>query len=133
VVANQSATFSGGDHLDYQVAQLPDRDDLDSWAFELDNSEDRADSANYVSREMTGYEDLDEYGDWSYVAGLRVPAGALAPWSWDGLHIVSVIGFMLAAGAGPGSKTSRGDSPPSTTGLGRLSTMVGSGCPGPVG
>ena len=69
VVANQSATFSGGDHLDYQVAQLPDRDDLDSWAFELDNSEDRADSANYVSREMTGYEDLDEYGDWSYVAG----------------------------------------------------------------
>jgi len=69
VVANQSATFSGGDHLDYQVAQLPDPDDLDSWAFELDNSEDRADSANYVSREMTGYEDLDEYGDWSYVAG----------------------------------------------------------------
>ena len=26
VVANQSATFSGGDHLDYQVAQLPDPD-----------------------------------------------------------------------------------------------------------
>jgi hypothetical protein len=69
VVANQSATFSGGDHLEYQVAQLPDRDDLDSWAFERDDSEDRADSANYVSREMTGYEDLDEYGDWSYVAG----------------------------------------------------------------
>ncbi|HEY4765146.1 MAG TPA: DUF6600 domain-containing protein [Candidatus Sulfotelmatobacter sp.] len=69
VVANQSATFTGGDHLDYQVAQLPDRDDLDTWAFERDDSEDRADSANYVSREMTGYEDLDEYGDWSYVAG----------------------------------------------------------------
>jgi len=69
VVANQSATFTGGDPLDYQVAQLPDRDDLDTWAFERDDSEDRADSANYVSREMTGYEDLDEYGDWSYVAG----------------------------------------------------------------
>ncbi len=31
--------------------------------------EDDADSANYVSREMTGYEDLDDNGDWSYVAG----------------------------------------------------------------
>ena len=39
------------------------------WAFDRDDREDRADSANYVSREMTGYEDLDEYGDWSYVAG----------------------------------------------------------------
>ena len=69
VVANQSATFTGSDHLDYELAQLPDRDDFDTWAFERDDREDRADSANYVSREMTGYEDLDEYGDWSYVAG----------------------------------------------------------------
>jgi hypothetical protein len=69
VVAGQSATFNGSDHLDYEVAQIPSRDDLDSWAFERDDREDRADSANYVSREMTGYEDLDEYGDWSYVAG----------------------------------------------------------------
>jgi hypothetical protein len=69
VVANQSATFTGSDHLDYDVAQLPQRDDLDTWAFDRDDREDRSDSANYVSREMTGYEDLDEYGDWSYVAG----------------------------------------------------------------
>lgn len=69
VVANQSATFTGSDRLDYQIAQLPGRDDFDTWAFERDDREDRADSANYVSREMTGYEDLDEYGDWSYVAG----------------------------------------------------------------
>jgi hypothetical protein len=69
VVANQSATFTGSDQLDYQLAQVPDRDDVDTWAFERDDREDQADSANYVSREMTGYEDLDEYGDWSYVAG----------------------------------------------------------------
>jgi hypothetical protein len=69
VVGNQSATFTGSDHLDYELGQIPDRDDLDNWAFERDSREDRADSANYVSREMTGYEDLDEYGDWSYVAG----------------------------------------------------------------
>jgi len=70
VLANQTATFAGDEqHLDYDLGQIPDRDDLDSWAFERDDREDHADSANYVSREMTGYEDLDEYGDWSYVAG----------------------------------------------------------------
>jgi hypothetical protein len=70
VVANQSATFTGNEqHLDYDLGQIRDRDDFDSWAFERDDREDHADSANYVSREMTGYEDLDEYGDWSYVAG----------------------------------------------------------------
>ncbi len=69
VVADQSATFTGSDHLDYDLGQIPDQDGLDQWAFERDDHEDHADSANYVSREMTGYEDLDEYGDWSYVAG----------------------------------------------------------------
>jgi hypothetical protein len=69
VVAGQTATFTGSDHLDYDLEQLPDQDQFDDWAFQRDGSEDQADSANYVSREMTGYEDLDEYGDWSYVAG----------------------------------------------------------------
>src|SRR5579872_898644 len=70
VVADQSATFNGNEqHLDYDLGQIPGSDDFDNWAFERDEREDRADSANYVSREMTGYEDLDEYGDWSYVAG----------------------------------------------------------------
>jgi hypothetical protein len=69
VVAHQSATFTGTDHLDYDLGQIPEEDDLDRWASERDDHEDHADSANYVSREMTGYEDLDEYGDWTYVAG----------------------------------------------------------------
>jgi hypothetical protein len=69
VVAGQSATFTGSDHLDYDIGQVPDQDDFDQWAFERDDREDQSDSANYVSREMTGYEDLDANGDWSYVAG----------------------------------------------------------------
>jgi hypothetical protein len=69
VVAGQSATFTGSDHLDYDLGQVPDQDDFDQWAFQRDDREDQADSANYVSREMTGYEDLDANGDWSYVAG----------------------------------------------------------------
>jgi hypothetical protein len=69
VLAGQSATFTGADTLDYQIGQVPDQDEFDQWAFQRDAREDDADSANYVSREMTGYEDLDDSGDWSYVAG----------------------------------------------------------------
>jgi hypothetical protein len=95
VLANQSATFTGSDHLDYDLQQIPDRDDFDNWAFQRDEHEDQADSANYVSREMTGYEDLDDNGDWSYVAGYgpcwrpRAVAVGWAPyrfghWVWVG-------------------------------------------------
>jgi hypothetical protein len=56
VVADQSATFTGDEqHLDYDLGQVRGRDNFDEWAFDRDNREDRADSANYVSREMTGY------------------------------------------------------------------------------
>lgn len=85
VVAGQSATFTGNeDHLDYDLNQVADRDGFDDWAFERDDREDRADSANYVSREMTGYEDLDAYGDWSYVAGYGPcwrPRAVVAGWA----------------------------------------------------
>lgn len=84
VVAGQSATFTGGDHLDYDLEQVPAQDDLDNWAFDRDSREDEADSANYVSREMTGYEDLDQYGDWTYVAGYGPcwqPRGVVVGWA----------------------------------------------------
>jgi hypothetical protein len=85
VVANQTATFTGNnDHLDYDLGQIPNSDDFDSWAFDRDDHEDHADSANYVSREMTGYEDLDENGDWSYVAGYGPcwrPRAVVAGWA----------------------------------------------------
>jgi hypothetical protein len=84
VVAGQSATFTGSDHLDYDLEQVPTQDDFDNWAFDRDGAEDEADSANYVSREMTGYEDLDQYGDWTYVAGYGPcwqPTGIAVGWA----------------------------------------------------
>jgi len=84
VVANQTATFTGSDHLDYELGQIADQDDFDGWAFDRDRREDDADSANYVSREMTGYEDLDDSGDWSYVAGYGPcwrPRGVVVGWA----------------------------------------------------
>lgn len=84
VVAGQRAAFTGTDHLDYDLGQIPGRDDFDGWAFDRDQREDRSDSANYVSREMTGYEDLDANGDWSYVAGYGTcwrPRAVVAGWA----------------------------------------------------
>ncbi len=94
-LAGQAATFTGSDTLDYDIGQVSDQDDFDQWAFQRDAREDDADSANYVSREMTGYEDLDDSGDWSYVAGYgecwrpRAVAVGWAPyrfghWVWVG-------------------------------------------------
>ncbi len=87
------------DQLNYSAGEIPNQDGFDSWALDRDQNEDRSDSANYVSRDMTGYEDLDQYGDWSYVADYGmvwrptalVPGWApyrfgnwtwVAPWGW---------------------------------------------------
>ena len=84
VVGDQSAVFTGTDQLNYDVDQIPQEDGFDRWASERDAREDRSESANYVSREMTGYEDLDEYGHWSYVAGYGecwAPVGVAGGWA----------------------------------------------------
>jgi hypothetical protein len=86
VVASQHATFTstGTDQLNYDLGQISAQDGFDSWALGRDQVEDESDSANYVSREMTGYEDLDEYGTWSYVAGYGTcwrPTGIAVGWA----------------------------------------------------
>ncbi len=40
------------------------RDGFDDWAMLRDERDDRSESVRYVSREMTGYEDLDQHGSW---------------------------------------------------------------------
>jgi len=99
--ANQHARFTSSekDQVKYAAGDIPNQDGLDSWAQDRDQNEDRSDAANYVSRDMTGYEDLDQYGDWSYVADYGmvwrptalVPGWApyrygswtwVAPWGW---------------------------------------------------
>jgi len=68
VVAGQRARFTGTDQLDHEIDQIPNRDDFDDFAFQRDEREDHAESSNYISPEMTGASDLDEYGHWRYVA-----------------------------------------------------------------
>jgi Family of unknown function (DUF6600)/FecR protein len=97
--AGQEGTFSGVDQLQYDVGAIGPEDDFDRWAMARDQREDQIRSAQYVSPEMTGYEDLDEYGRWHNEAGygaVWTPAGVpngwapyryghwayVAPWGW---------------------------------------------------
>jgi hypothetical protein len=43
---------------------LAQRDAFDDWALSRDRAGDNAASARYVGTDMTGYEDLDRYGNW---------------------------------------------------------------------
>ena len=64
VHANQTATFVGTDQLDADVQDFAGGDDFDRWCADRDRREDRSMSARYVSPDVIGYEDLDDYGGW---------------------------------------------------------------------
>ena len=84
VVANQLARFTGTDQLNHEIDQIPNRDDFDEFAFQRDGREDHAESSNYISPEMTGASDLDEYGHWRYVADygpVWTPAAVAPGWA----------------------------------------------------
>jgi hypothetical protein len=62
--AGQRGTFSGMDSLNAEVIDIGGRDQFDSWAYNRDRRYDESRSARYVSHDVVGYEDLDDYGDW---------------------------------------------------------------------
>jgi len=64
VHAGESADFNGAENPEYNISQAPGPDGLDRWAEERDLKEDNSVSAKYVSRDVPGYSDLDDYGDW---------------------------------------------------------------------
>ncbi len=84
VVAGQEAIFTGTDNVSYDIDPLPNPDDFDRWAFDRDRRADQSRSANYVSSEMTGYEDLDDNGNWSFAGGygpVWYPTAVAADWA----------------------------------------------------
>jgi hypothetical protein len=60
----EQGEFGGGDQATAQINPMQGRDDFDQWSEQRDRREEQSVSARYVSREVTGYEDLDDYGDW---------------------------------------------------------------------
>lgn len=89
----ESYRFHDSQLRDYEVLDLPRQDEFDRWCYERADRYERSPSRRYVSDEVIGYADLDDYGSWSTAATYgaiwypsRVDAG-WAPyrdghWSW---------------------------------------------------
>ena len=97
--SGDQASFSGTDSLTYDGGQAGRFDDFDNWCRSRDDREERSESARYVSRDVIGYDDLDDNGEWRDVPDYghvwfptRVAAGWapyryghwvwVAPWGW---------------------------------------------------
>ena len=61
---NEQARFSNGDSMTNQIHAAPATDAFDQWAQSRDHRHDNSASARYVSPDVVGSEDLDEYGSW---------------------------------------------------------------------
>jgi hypothetical protein len=66
--AGDRYSFSGTGLRDYEYSDIGAPDEFDRWAADRDRRYDTSVSARYVSRDVIGYEDLDQYGTWSVVA-----------------------------------------------------------------
>src|SRR6476661_4517893 len=99
IAAGDRYSFSGTGLRDYEYSDVGAPDDFDSWAAERDRRYETSVSARYVSRDVIGYQDLDQYGTWSVVADYgnvwyprSVPSGWapyrtghwawIDPWGW---------------------------------------------------
>jgi hypothetical protein len=60
----QRATFSGTDSLYADVEPIYGPDEFDTWSEARDHRYDFSRSAQYLSRDVVGFDDLDDYGDW---------------------------------------------------------------------
>jgi len=94
----QRVTFRGTTSLNADVEPIGDQDDFDRWSYDRERRYEDSPSARYCSRQVVGFEDLDEYGDWrpapeyGYVWYPRVDPGWapyhyghwawIDPWGW---------------------------------------------------
>ncbi|WP_069262601.1 DUF6600 domain-containing protein [Paraburkholderia nodosa] len=64
MTAGQQIRFAGTDLQQVASDQTPPPDAFDQWGLARDAAEDRSVSARYVSRDVPGYQDLDNNGTW---------------------------------------------------------------------
>jgi hypothetical protein len=96
--SGHQASFTGGTSLEHQLSSAPGLDGFDDWCRVRDDREDHARSYQYVSADVVGADDLDDYGTWRTVptyGAVWVPAVApgwapyrhgrwvwVEPWGW---------------------------------------------------
>jgi hypothetical protein len=62
VARNESARVAARER--HSIRYIAARDRLDEWSNTRQKLEENAISSRYLSRELTGYQDLDQYGEW---------------------------------------------------------------------
>ncbi|HWW50903.1 MAG TPA: DUF6600 domain-containing protein [Verrucomicrobiae bacterium] len=80
----QRYEFTGTEQLSYDARRAPGFDDFEDWCQSRDQRENRAVSAQYVSRDVDGYYELDDYGDWQNdpeYGAVWVPRGVPGGWA----------------------------------------------------
>jgi len=99
VYTRQRVVVSGYDQINYNLETPYGPDEFDQWCATRNRREDQSQSARYVSREIPGYDDLDQYGRWSDQPGygqVWMPTSVdtdwapyrdghwawIAPWGW---------------------------------------------------
>ena len=99
VNAGQTYRYFGTSLRDYDYLEPARDDEFDRWSYDRDRRAENSVSARYVSRDVIGYEDLDEHGSWRSAEGYgnvwvpnRVPVGWapyhdghwawVEPWGW---------------------------------------------------
>ena len=84
LAAGQSMSIDGIDSPRYDVAGLPPPDDWDGWVEQRDARLAHARSYRYVSADIAGAEDLDQYGRWETVPSygwVWTPASVAPGWA----------------------------------------------------
>src|SRR5260370_6499539 len=82
--SGENARVSGTDSLRFDVGRAERPDGVDDWCQCRDDAEEHARSARYVSRDVIGYEDLDDYGEWRSVpeyGSVWFPSRVAAGWA----------------------------------------------------
>jgi hypothetical protein len=80
VRANEEGIFTGLDDLRSQIDPIAPRTAFETWANDRGRRVEHSVSSRYLSREVIGYEDLDDHGEW-----LHEPAYGYV---WRPLHVV---------------------------------------------
>jgi hypothetical protein len=90
--AGQRVTFSGTESLNAEVEEIGGPDEFDNWTYSRDRRYEQSRSAQYLSQDVVGYEDLDDHGDWrddSNYGHVWFPNGVSTGWApyreghWD--------------------------------------------------
>ena len=127
---NQSLRLAGSNPVYAEQVQLLPPDGLDQFDQQREQRRERSYAYHYVSPDMIGAADLDEYGDWQPANQDNQGYGAV----WyprdvpaAGRRTRTAIGPGLLPGAGPGLRPNRGALRRSTTDAGPTSEGVGAG------